>query len=232
MKKILFALVALVCSMSMNAQVMKIMKNGEEVATYKGSDYTVVFGEETEADPWQSIGMCKYTDDLIGSVYQVDPVTYEVEVRVNPDKPGIYRMVNPYGKAFPYNKEGDWDASRDYFIDINAEDPKGVYIEEQETGCDWGDGMMSIMSMGYYYMAAGNSFETVKNAGYMGTLENNVITFPVDGMVFAVKDRMFYANNHGAFLRDLTPVNDKAKKATARISIDKKLKAEKSDLTK
>lgn len=223
---------ALVCSMSMNAQVMKIMKNGEEVATYTGSDYTVVFGEETEADPWQSIGMCKYTEDLIGPLFGLDPVTYEVEVRVNPDKPGIYRMVNPYGEAFPYNQEGDWDASRDYFIDINAEDPEGVYIEEQETGLDWGYGMMSIMSLGYYYMAAGNSFEDVKNAGYMGTLENNVITFPVSGMVVGYKQGLTYANKHGKFMLDLTPVNDKAKKATARISIDKKLKVEKSDLTK
>ena len=48
MKKILFSLVALVASMSMNAQVMKIMKNGEEVARYNGADYTVVF-EEAQA---------------------------------------------------------------------------------------------------------------------------------------------------------------------------------------
>ncbi|MBQ0046691.1 MAG: hypothetical protein KBT33_04150 [Prevotellaceae bacterium] len=46
MKKILFSLVALVASMSMNAQVMKVMKNGVEVAKYKGANYTVVFEEE------------------------------------------------------------------------------------------------------------------------------------------------------------------------------------------
>ncbi|MBQ0049258.1 MAG: hypothetical protein KBT12_03320 [Bacteroidales bacterium] len=51
MKKILFSLVALVCSMSMNAQVMKVMKNGEEVATYKGAEYTVVFEEEPASTP-------------------------------------------------------------------------------------------------------------------------------------------------------------------------------------
>ena len=52
MKKILFSLVALVASMSMNAQVMKVMKNGQDtpVETYYGSDYYVVF-EEAPAAP-------------------------------------------------------------------------------------------------------------------------------------------------------------------------------------
>ena len=45
MKKILFSLVALVCSMSMNAQIMKVMKNGVEVAKYNGAEYSVVFEE-------------------------------------------------------------------------------------------------------------------------------------------------------------------------------------------
>ena len=46
MKKIFLALFALAGTMSMNAQVMKVMANGEEVATYKGAKYTVVFEEE------------------------------------------------------------------------------------------------------------------------------------------------------------------------------------------
>ena len=45
MKKILFSLLALVASMSMNAQVMKVMKNGVEVAKYNGAEYSVVFEE-------------------------------------------------------------------------------------------------------------------------------------------------------------------------------------------
>lgn len=46
MKKILFALVALMCSMSMNGQIMKVTKNGETVAIYKGAEYAVTFDEE------------------------------------------------------------------------------------------------------------------------------------------------------------------------------------------
>ncbi len=52
MKKIFFTLLALVGTMSMNAQVVKVMKNGQDtpVETYNGSDYYVVF-EEAPAGP-------------------------------------------------------------------------------------------------------------------------------------------------------------------------------------
>ena len=61
MKKILFSLVALVCSMSMNAQVMKVMKNGEEVAKYNGAEYSVVF---EEAQGSTTTGTAKRTGDI------------------------------------------------------------------------------------------------------------------------------------------------------------------------
>lgn len=46
MKKIFFSLVVLICCMSMNAQIMKVVKGTEVVATYKGADYQVVFEEQ------------------------------------------------------------------------------------------------------------------------------------------------------------------------------------------
>lgn len=48
MKKILFSLIALLCSMSINAQVMKVMKGEEVVATFTSAQANqVVFGEDT-----------------------------------------------------------------------------------------------------------------------------------------------------------------------------------------
>lgn len=48
MKKILFSLIALLCSMSINAQVMKVMKGEEVVATFTSAQANqVVFGEST-----------------------------------------------------------------------------------------------------------------------------------------------------------------------------------------
>ena len=129
-------------------------------------------------NPWQSRGTGYYTEDFISGLYGADPVTYEVEIEENTDSPGLYRMVSPYGAAFPYNEDGDYDTSAPYNIEVNAEDPEGVFIELQPTGVDWGKGPMSIMSWGARYLGA-NAFEDVKAAGYLGTLVNGVITLPV-----------------------------------------------------
>jgi len=130
------------------------------------------------ANPWQSIGKGLYTEDFISSVFSAEPVTYEVEIEANTESPGLYRMLSPYGAAFPYNEEGDYDTSSTYNIEVNAIDPEGVYIPLQATGVDWGYGAISIASAGGYYLSQA-SFEEVKAVGYMGTLKDGVITLPV-----------------------------------------------------
>lgn len=130
------------------------------------------------ASPWQSIGIGLYTEDFIGSVFGADPVTYEVEIEENSDTPGLYRMLSPYDGKYPYNEEGDWDASAVYNIEVNAVDPDGVYIEQQATGVDWGYGPISIISWGARYLGS-STFEELKASGYLGTLKDGIITLPV-----------------------------------------------------
>jgi len=83
--------------------------------------------------PWKSIGECKYTDGLISSLYNVDPLTYLVEVEESMTQPGLYRVVNPYGADYPYNEPGDYDPDNNYYLTINATDPTKVYLEESPT---------------------------------------------------------------------------------------------------
>lgn len=171
------------------------------------ADYGYTTFEFKKTEQWQSVGTAEYTDDIIGPLFEADPVTYYVEIQTHPDHPGIYRMVNPYGETFPYNEDGDWDKSRDWNIDINAEDPDGVYIEQQKTGCDWGYGNMTIMSMGYYSMTAGGqSFDEAKSSGIMGTLKDGVITFPTRGLVVGDDEGLYYSNTNGAFRLDLSNI--------------------------
>jgi hypothetical protein len=131
------------------------------------------------ASPWQSIGIGLYTEDFVGSLFGVDPVTYEVEIEENNDTPGLYRMIYPYDGKFPYNEAGDWDASATYNVEVNAEDPEGVYILPQSIGIDWGYGPTGIASMGGYYLASGDPYDELKAEGYFGTLVDGVITLPV-----------------------------------------------------
>lgn len=151
--------------------------------------------------PWQSLGYGVYTDDIVGPLFENDPITYEVEVLEHKDTPGLYRLKNPYGADYPYNeKEGMWDASMDYYLEINAVDPTAVYFEQQELGVDWGYGMMSAVSNAARYIAAGYSIEVIKaNNIAFGTLENGVITFPVKDLIVFDDDGGYYANLNGAF---------------------------------
>ena len=157
---------------------------------------------------WQSIGKALYTEDVAGSPgFGLQCLTYEVEAEQALENPNMIRLKNAYGAAFPYNEPGDYDTKKDYYITFNCEDPEGVYIDGWcEMGMDWGYGMFSMTSYGYYLMAKGNSFDAVKAAGYMGTLDENLcITFPVNGLVMQMADwGMAYANKNGAFKLDLS----------------------------
>ncbi len=154
---------------------------------------------------WTSLGLCEYTDDYIASVYIGSAaycVTYEVEIQENDDTPGLYRLVNPYGEAYPYNDPGDWDDTEDYYMEINASDPDGVYIDYQNTGLDWGYGPFYVYSYAAYYLDYGYSLAMVMMMGCCGTFEKGVITFPQMSLLCAMPEYdnyYYYANDYGMF---------------------------------
>lgn len=192
-------------------------------------EFTVGNGD----DNWISLGMATYTEDCVTTFFNVENVSYQVEVRENTNQPGLYRIINPYGAAYPYNAEGDYDTSKEYFIEIDATDPEGVYIPGiYGTGMNWGYGEFSITSMAYYYMAAqGATFEEVKDGGYCGILADNVITFPAKSLLISLSEynggNFYTSNNNGAFrldMNDMTPAGAApAKAAAARISAKREL---------
>ena len=171
---------------------------------------------------WTPIGKALYTDDVVGSPgFGVQCLTYEVEVEQNIENPKIIRIKNAYGAIYPYNEPGDYDTKKDYYITFNCEDHEGVYIDGwYEMGMDWGYGMFSVTSYGWYLMNNGYSFDAVKAAGYMGTLDENLcITFPVNGLVMQMANwGMTNANRNGAFKLDLstTTFAEKAKKRASQ----------------
>lgn len=192
------------------------------------------------ANPWVSLGKGLYTEDFVSSVFGVDPITYEVEIEENTEHPGLYRMLSPYDEDYAYNEEGDWDASTVYNVEVNAEDPEGVYIPVQDIGMDWGYGPMAIVSWGAYYMDK-YSMEELKAEGYMGTLKDGVITLPVfereasDGSTALYQGLLYmgssgyYACSNGAFKLVLpeavsASARAKAKSMKRAISFEKKLK--------
>lgn len=152
---------------------------------------STVFEFEAGGSSWVSLGMGLYTEDFMTTFFQIESQTYEVEILEKSTKPGLYRLKNPYGAAFPYNEEGDWDDSMDYYLEIDATVPNNVVIEAQEMGLDWGYGMLSVWSLA-----------NAKGEGY-GTLKDGVITFPEGSLLVSMagyQNGGFYiANNNGAF---------------------------------
>ena len=159
---------------------------------------------------WQSIGKALYTEDLVTTFYNIQNLTYEVEAEQAVENPNIIRLVDPYGAAFPYNEPGDYDTSKKHYMLFNCEDPEGVYVDGYfASGMNWGYGEFTFASIAYYYMAKGNSFEAVKAAGYMGTLDENLcITFPANAMLISMADYnnggLYQSNKNGAFKVDLS----------------------------
>lgn len=157
---------------------------------------------------WKSIGIGTYTESFVGPFFGMDPVTYEVEIQENTEKPGLYRVMNAYANGvYPYSNNDC--APKGSFLEINACDPNGVYIPMQSLGFDRGRGEISIVSEGARYLEE-NDFEIVKNAGYFGTLKDGVITLPsfnlgsgdnvsyYQGIIY-MGDRSYYAGIQNGF---------------------------------
>lgn len=151
--------------------------------------------------PWATIGNAIYVEDFMTSFFSVKNVQYEVEVQEHQLYPGFYRLVNPYGAAYSYNEEGDWDASVDCYMEIHAEDPEKVWIPVSQHSMDWGYGRFSFGSLAGYYLAKDDPASAEE---YYGKLENGVITFPKDALLISMADykddALYQANSGGAFL--------------------------------
>jgi hypothetical protein len=133
------------------------------------------------ANPWKSLGVGYYTDDIICPLFGYDPEDFEVEIQESNDTPGVYRLVKGLSAvATAFGVAGGND------VIVNAEDPNAVYITPQDLGFDFGYGAMSLFTEAGYYVSE-YGFAAVKaaiDAGQLegvsfATLADGVITFPM-----------------------------------------------------
>lgn len=175
--------------------------NAEDATNYGWS--SVVMNVVCPA-PWKSLGMATVVDDIMTSGWNVPYNPFQVEIQENELTPGLYRLVNPYTSSYPYNEPGDYDDSKDYYLEIHAEDPDAVWFGRTELGLDWGYGMITAWSIADYYVQNGNDPELVKEKGFYGTLKNGEITFPAKAILFNMPqhpngNNWYYSNSKGMF---------------------------------
>lgn len=163
------------------------------------------FWVAADSNPWQSLGYALYTDDVIAPMFKTEVPPYYVQVLENKANPGLYRLVDPYGPAFPLYQDANSYKAGSY-IEIDATDPQAVWIEGwQSTGLDvLDDGLVSITSNAWYMADKfGATKEDVKAAGLCGTYADGVITFPVQGVLMGIANDAYYANSNGGFSLDM-----------------------------
>ncbi len=166
---------------------------------YGLSSYTFNVGKTA----WVDYGIAQYREDCMTTWFTVDNVVYDVAIQKNTIEEGVYRLVNVYGGAYPYNTPDDYDGSKDYYMTINASDPDMVYVIGGYTGMDWSYGEVWLTSYVDYYLRTGKTIDEVKSEHpeLFGKLEDNVITFPSRSFLISMDDYndggLYYANNNG-----------------------------------
>lgn len=170
-------------------------------------------------ETWTSLGYATYVDDFVTTFFNAPSIAYQVEIQENSELPGVYRLVNPYGKPYPYNVTGDYNANEDSYMVINAVDPDRVYIETSESSMDWGYGKFIMSSDAYMTLLDGATADEVDEEGLFGTLANGMITFPKGTLLIAMagynNGSFYYANLNGKFLVAFPGVDIKDYEVTA-----------------
>lgn len=171
------------------------------------SKYTTPYGVSSYeftmnvALTWKSLGTGTYIERFVSCLYGVDDLQYEVQVEECEQTPGYYRIVNPYDGKYPYNEDGDWDDSKDYYLEIHAENPNKVYISTQTQATDWGYGNFIVSSLAGYYIAKGTP---EKAEAYYGTLKDGFISFGANTLLFGMADynsgALYSGGNEGLML--------------------------------
>jgi len=203
------------------------------------------YGAGADASPWKSLGIGTFTDDIVlplfatndEGVQEIESPTYEVEIKESTEKPGLYRVMNPYSNSvYPYAED---DCAEDgLFLEVDATDPSYVYILPQSLGFDWGYGEMAYCTLAGYYLANGYDIPTLQGYNIQGgVLQDGVIQFPVyqakngslyNGYLFLGEDG-YYTGGAGLFKIVLPSAYKKsAAKISAKKNFNHQFKAGKS----
>lgn len=163
-------------------------------------EYALVYGANptflsysVTIERYDLMGIATYREDILTTLFSVPNQEWQCEVYTKETTPGVYYLKNLYTSMCPFNEPGDY-VEEDVYFTVNASDPAKVYIPAQPLGWDWGYGMAWAASL---CQEAGFNVAT----GAYGSLVNGVITFPVQGLLFAMEDYQdmgfFYANKNG-----------------------------------
>lgn len=143
----------------------------------------------TVPEPYVLLGEGLFRDDYMTSFNtSIEVQEYPCEIYENLNKPGYIYLKNVYTSLYPYNEPGDY-VTEDKYFEVRISDPEKVLIPKQGLGMDWNPEEYG---------------EFIIGTTEYGTLKDGVITFPVNGLLFAMAkyengEWIDYANKNGMF---------------------------------
>lgn len=162
---------------------------------------------QRDAEPiveWESRGEATFFDPWICSVFDVEHYSWTVEVEESTERPGYFRMKNPYLNGnCPMFADGE---ANDIYI--NACDPTMVYIETQGLGFS-----PNYQAAPEFFVSsvAGRhqenniqSLEEDKAQGLTGLYKDGIITIPANAVLWSLPPYHgddFYTCRHNFELR-------------------------------
>lgn len=135
--------------------------------------------------PWVTLGKATYQDDILMSAFGIETEPYKLDIQQNGAQTNLFRLVNPYGKDYPAfsDIEGQYDTSKDYYIEFSVSEENKVVISQGELGVSVDEGTMGVATL----------------IGGEGTMtKDSIITFPAKGLAFTINGELWnYVNNSG-----------------------------------
>lgn len=200
---------ALLATAGANADLVKVPATPVDLVAEKARHQTETAAPKADvptswsypidySDNWVSVGEADYTDDVMTTFFNVENLTWKVEVEENADLKGVYRLVNPYSCAnCPFAKlVKDFQTTGDDYILINAHDPEGVFIEFSDLHLDFGYGNVTVGCWAAYYFNKEDNTDTLedmKASGRCGRLVDGNIFFEKKDLT--VQTTIYYENN-------------------------------------
>lgn len=151
----------------------------------KGSPSSATFqwaGVGAPAEKWNSLGYVEYVDGYMSSMFLACyPYPEYVELQQSDENKQFYRLVEPYGEAYPYNEPGDWDTSMTSYLNFKVVSNSFAYVLESPQTIFWTPqvGYLTCSSYCAYFIdGQGITEAQLIQAGYGGTVANGVFSFP------------------------------------------------------
>lgn len=153
-----------------------------------GYDWCTYYFDDDDPSDWIDCGNAQFTDGFLQDLIKNIPSqTTTCALQRSTMREGVYRLVNPYAGLEEYPLLNTKHSEHNHYIFINAADPECIYIEESPIGMESSQyGLMRVSSFVFYFLQAGYDLEDCKDLELGAIVENGVMTFPEEALLFSM----------------------------------------------